>query len=116
MARVLNFTYYFYIDHGFILVDGDHTGNPDKIKATMKKYNINNRTFAVGYPFALLTSLILTGISMFVGCFWYIMLPVLGAIGLIILPSIIIKYAAKEKRNKVIFDTKLDGSFPDESH
>jgi len=113
MARVFTFNYYFYIDHGFILIDADT--NEDKVKTTLKKLGKKESLFAKGYFQAFLVSLFLLILWLFVLNFWYVTLPIFGVVFLIASPTIIIKFLAKKKRNKVVFEQKLAGTFPDES-
>ena len=112
MVRVFIFAYYFYIDHGFILVDAD--SHDDKIKRTLKKYGKQHTKFAKGYFQTLLFLLLMLGLWTIVLNFWYVTIPIFGTIFLIASPIIIIKFFAKEKRNRVVFEQKLEGTYPDE--
>lgn len=112
MSRVFAFCYYFYIDHGFILVSA-HT-HPAKIKQTLKKQGKTESIFAKGYPHAFFLSTLFLAFYIVAFNFWYVTLPIFGTLGVIILPTLIIKFLAKEKRNKVVFEQKLDGTYPDE--
>ena len=114
MGRVFTFSYYFYIDHGFILVDAGEK-NFGKIKRTLKKQGKKESMFAKGYFQAFLGSLFFIALWAAVLNFWYVTLPIFGAVLLIFAPTLIIKFLAKAKRNKVVFEQKLDGTFPDES-
>ena len=112
MARVFIFAYYFYIDHGFILVDADsHLG---KIKRTLKKYGKQHSKFAKGYFQTFIFLLLMLGLWTIVLNFWYITIPIFGTVFLIASPIIIIKLLAEEKRNRVVFEQKLEGTYPDE--
>ncbi len=112
MARVFTFSYYFYIDHGFILVDADN--HEDKIKTTLKKLGKKESMFAKGYPQSFVLSLLLFVLWMIVLNFWYVTIPIFGTVFLIASPIIIIKFFARGKRNKVVFEQKLEGTYPDE--
>jgi len=116
MGRVLTFAYYFYIDHGFILVDGGEE-NVDKIKTTLKKRGRDpeGTLFTKGYFHAFLLSLFFIVLWTLVLNFWYVTLPIFSVLFLLFAPSLIIKWLAKEERNRVVFEQKLDGTFPDES-
>ena len=112
MGRVFTFSYYFYIDHGFILVDANT--NSDKIKTTLKKFGKKESRYAQGYFQAFLFSLLMLGLWTIVLNFWYVTIPIFGTVFLIASPIIIIKFFAREKRNKVVFEQKLEGTYPDE--
>jgi len=113
MARVFTFAYYFYIDHGFILADAD--SNRDKIETTLKKLGKKESKFAKGYFQAFIFSLLMLGLWTIILNFWYVTLPIFGTVFLIASPVIIIKFLAREKRNRVVFEQKLEGTYPDES-
>jgi len=108
IAKVIHFGYYFYIDHGFILVEGNN--HRDKIKATLKKLGKVDSFFAIGYPFAALACVLCTIFFGFIGHFWYVFAPLSLAVSFILLPAIGIRLVAKDKRNKVVFVEKLDGT------
>jgi len=112
MVRVFTFSYYFYIDHGFILVDADT--NIKKVKTTLKKLGKEKSTFAKGYFQSFLLSLLYLALWSIVLNFWYVTIPIFGTVFLIASPIIIIKFFAREKRNRVVFEQKLEGTYPDE--
>lgn len=109
IVKVIHFNYHFYIDHGFILVEGsDHRG---AIKRTLGKIGKDDSFFAVGYPTAMIVCTLGTIAFGFIGHFWYIVLPVSLVASFVLLPVIGIRLAAKEKRNKAVFTQKLDGTY-----
>lgn len=111
MARTLNFSYYFYIDHGFILFESGSSGdNVAKIKKTLKKLNRNDSIYAMGYPKALFINIMLILILILLGSGWHFTIPIAAFILIVYIPTIIIKRAARKKRNKVIFEEKLNGT------
>ena len=112
MIRVFTFSYYFYIDHGFMLVSA--ATHPNKIITTLKKQGKTESMFAKGYCHAFILSILSLAFWTVLFNFWYVTLPIFGTIGVIILPTGIIKFLSKEKRNKVVFEQKLDGTYPDE--
>lgn len=112
MVRVFAFSYYFYIDHGFILVAANT--HPNKIIKTLKKQGKTKSFFAKGYSHAFILSILFLALWTLVLNFWFVTLPIFGTIGLIVMPSMIIKFVARKKRNKVVFEQKLDGTYPDE--
>ena len=109
IARVIHFSYYFYIDHGFILVEG--ANHRDKIRATLKKLGKEDSFFAIGYPFAALACTLCVVFLGFMGHFWYVFVPIALVCSFVLLPAIGIRLAAKDKRNKVVFVEKLDGTY-----
>lgn len=112
MIRVFAFSYYFYIDHGFMLVAaGTH---PNKIITTLKKQGKTESMFAKGYCHAFILSILFLAFWTVLFNFWYVTVPIFGIIGLIIAPSLLIKFMARKKRNKAIFEQKLNGTYPDE--
>lgn len=112
MARTLNFAYYFYIDHGFILILVDV--NKEKINKTLKKQGKKKSMFAKGYPRMFLSSIFFLLIWMLILDVWYITLPIFICIFFLLMPVIIIKSLARKKRNKVVFEQKLGGTYPNE--
>jgi len=112
IVKVIYFSYHFYIDHGFILVEGsDHK---EKIKSTLNKMGKEDSFFAVGYPFAAIVCVLFILFFGFIGHFWQFFLPMSLVVSFVLLPVFVIRVAAKDKRNKVVFVKKLDGSY-DES-
>lgn len=111
MARVFKFGYLFYIDHGFILVEG--ANHKSKVAHTLKKQGSEDSFFAVGYPFALLAVLVATIVYMGIGAAWQFTLPIMLIVSFIFVPVAVIRMAARDKRNKVVFVQKLEGTFDD---
>lgn len=109
MTRALHFGWHFYIDHGFILVEG--ANHKERVTSTLKKLGKEDSIFAVGYPVALLLSGIFAIIYGFIGHFWQAFLPAALFISFVVMPAAFIRIAAKEKRNKMAFTQKLDGTF-----
>lgn len=112
IARVIHFSYHFYIDHGFILVES--TAHKEKITKTLAKLGKTDSVFAVGYPFAAIVCLLLVVLLGFIGDFWYVFLPVSVVVSFVFVPAIGIRLAAWNKRKKAVFMQKLDGTY-DES-
>lgn len=109
MAHVFHYNYHHYIQHGVILVDG--ANNKDKIKETLETLGMKESTWAVGYFWAFLLQVFLTMLWTLALHFWYATIPLMLAIVFIILPSTVIKIIARKKRNKVIFEKKLNGTY-----
>lgn len=102
------FNYYFYIDHGFILVEP--TENKDKIKKTLKKLGRNKSIYDTGYLKVLFLHSFITLVLILFGNIWYVFLPIFLVIAIIFMPVYIIRITAREKRNKVVFEEKLNGT------
>ena len=102
------FNYYFYIDHGFILIEPSKNG--DKIEETLKKLNRNKSIYDTGYLKVLFIHTFITLMLMVFGAGWNIFIPITLVILIIFMPVYIIKMAARKKRNKVIFQEKLNGT------
>ncbi len=102
------FNYYFYIDHGFILIEPSK--NEDKVEETLKKLNRNKSIYDTGYLKVLFLHTFITLLLIGFGAGWNIFIPIALVILIIFMPVYIIKVAARKKRNKVIFQEKLNGT------
>lgn len=108
MTHVFHYNYHHYIQHGIILVNG--SDNKDEIKETLKTLGKKESPFAVGYFPALLLNLFLGALWVVTLHFWYVTIPIASVVFFIILPGQVIKFIARKKRKKVIFEKKLSGT------
>ena len=113
MARVIHFSYHFYIDHGIILVGGSN--RRVEIGNTLRKLGNKNgdSVFAIGYPFAAIICFIFVALFGVIGHFWYVFVPVSLVVSFVLLPVFGIRIAAWNKRKKAVFMQKLDGTYFD---
>ena len=102
---VRSFKYWnrYYIEHGEVICFMEN--HVKKMHDVVKKHRLNELFKPVGYVSGVTWTFLQTVLGVVIGTVW----PLAVAIGIFTIPNFLIRYVAREKRNKAIFEQELKG-------
>lgn len=102
-GRSMKYLYFYYIEHGDVIWSME--SNWSEMKEVIKKHNLYEHFSPHGYVTGLGTILGCTVLGLISGTFY----PISIAVGILTIPNITLRWLAKEKRAKAVFQQNLNG-------
>lgn len=102
-GRSLKYLYYYYIETGEVIWTMESRSRREKMEEVGKRYNLSEFFTPHGYVSGLGIMVTTTIIGYVTGVFY----PISIIIGILTIPNIVLRFAAREKRAKVVFHQKL---------
>ncbi len=103
LVRSYPYLYYYYIEHGEIVWWTDNTSTRNKMKEVIKKHRLSDTFYPYGYVGTFFGLVAWTILFTLVGTIW----PITFTIGVLFIPNLAIRYFAKGRRKKAIFEQAL---------
>jgi len=105
-GRSLKYLYFYYIEHGDVVWSMESRSYRENMIEIVKKYKLSEFFKPHGYVSGLGIILACTTLGAIAGSLW----PLTLAIGVLTIPNIVLRFIAREKRAKAVFQQNLQGN------
>jgi len=104
-GRSLKYLYYYYIEHGIVIWSMDGRSRREEMQEVVKRNNLYEYFTPHGYVTGLGFMVLFTALGWLVG----VLYPIAIVIGILTIPNLTLRWVAKEKRAKAVFQQNLQG-------
>jgi len=105
-GRSLKYLYYYYIEHGMVIWNMEGRSRREQMEVIVKKYDLSPYFTPHGY----VSGLGILGGCVIIGYVVGIFYPISITVGILTIPNVVLRFVAREKRAKAVFQQNLQGN------